>query len=52
MPLLQQSVYAHLSDYEDTNDAVRLAKNPTIQAVAGYRAFGDTNGQHQQPNPV
>jgi len=38
-PLLRQSVYARLAGYEDTNDAVRLAKDPAMQAVVGHRAL-------------
>jgi hypothetical protein len=38
-PLLRQSVYSRLAGYEDTNDAVRLAKDPIICAVVGRRAL-------------
>ena len=38
-PLLRQSVYARLAGYEDTNDAVRLAKDPAMQAVVRHRAL-------------
>jgi len=34
-----QSVYARLAGYEDTNDAVRLARDPAMQAVVGRRAL-------------
>ena len=27
VPMLRQSVYSHLAEYEDTNDAARLAKD-------------------------
>ena len=40
VPLLRQSVYSRLAGYEDTNDAVRLARDPAIQAVVGWRALG------------
>ncbi len=39
MPLLRQSVYSHLAGYEDTNDAVMLARDPAMQAVVGRRAL-------------
>ena len=39
VPLLRQSVYSRLAGYEDTNDAVRLAKGPAMQAVVGRRAM-------------
>ncbi len=35
VPLLLQSVYSRLAGYEDTNDAVRLARDPAMQAVVG-----------------
>ena len=37
--LLRQSVYSRLAGYEDTNDAVRLAIDPAMQAVVGGRAM-------------
>jgi hypothetical protein len=39
VPLLRQSVYSRLAGYEDTNDAVRLASDPAMQAVVGRRAL-------------
>ena len=39
VPLLRRSVYSRLAGYEDTNDAVRLAKDPAMQAVVGHRAL-------------
>ena len=39
VPLIRQSVYSRLAGYEDTNDAVRLARDPAMQAVVGRRAM-------------
>jgi len=39
VPLLRQSVYSRLAGYEDTNDSVRLARDPAMQAVVGRRAM-------------
>ena len=35
--LLRQSVYSRLAGYEDTNDAERLAQDPTMRIVVGRR---------------
>ena len=35
--LLRQSVYSRLAGYEDTNDAERLADDPTMRVVVGRR---------------
>ncbi len=39
VPLLRQSVCGRLAGYEDTNDAVRLARDPAMQVVVGRRAL-------------
>ena len=36
--LLRQSIHSRLAGYDDTNDAERLAVNPTMRHVAGGRA--------------
>ena len=35
--LLRQSVYSRLAGYEDTNDAERLADDPTMRIIVGQR---------------
>ena len=35
--LLRQSVYSRLAGYEDTNDAERLAQDPTMRIIVGRR---------------
>jgi hypothetical protein len=37
--LLRQSIYGRLAGYEDTNDAERLAVDPTMRQVVGARAM-------------
>ena len=36
--LLRQSIYSRLAGYEDTNDAERLAVDPTMRQVVGGKA--------------
>jgi hypothetical protein len=38
MGLLRQSIYSRLAGYEDTNDAERLAVDPTMRQVVGGKA--------------
>ena len=37
--LLRQSVYSRLAGYEDTNDAERLADDPTMRVIVGDRGI-------------
>ena len=37
VPLLRQSAYSLPAGYEDTNDAVRLAKDPAMRVIVGWR---------------
>ena len=37
IPLLRQSVYSRLAGYEDTNDAERLAQDPAMRVVVGWK---------------
>jgi hypothetical protein len=37
VPLLRQSVYSRVAGYEDTNDAERLAHDPAMRAIVGWR---------------
>lgn len=37
VPPLRQAVYSRLAGYEDTNDADRLAQDPAMRTVAGWR---------------
>ena len=51
--LLRQSVYSRLAGYEDTNDAERLAQDPTMRVVVGRRGGPERPaGQHQHYEPV
>ena len=37
VPLLRQSIYSRLAGYDDTNDAERLAHDPTMRVVVGWQ---------------
>ena len=37
VPLLRQAVYSRLAGYEDTNYAERLAQDPAMRVIAGWR---------------
>ena len=45
---LRQSVYSRLAGYEDTNDAERLADDPTMRVVVGDRGIDKSR---QAPTP-
>jgi hypothetical protein len=49
VPLLRQSVYSRLAGYEDTNDADRLAQDPAMRTMAGWRS---ACRQHQHYEPL
>ena len=40
--LLRQSVYSRLADYEDLNDAERLAADPTFRLISSQRGTAAT----------
>ena len=52
--LLRQSVYSRLAGYEDTNDAERLAQDPTMrgQSLDDRGGHRQTSGKHQHHEPV
>ena len=51
--LLRQSVYSRLAGYEDTNDAERLADDPTMRIIVGRRGGPERPArQHQHHEPV
>ena len=37
VPLLRQSIFSRLAGYDDTNDADRLAQDPTMRVVVGWQ---------------
>ncbi len=37
VPLLRQSIYSRLAGYDDTNDAERLAQDPAMRVVVGWK---------------
>jgi hypothetical protein len=37
IPLLRQSVFSRVAGYDDTNDADRLAQDPAMRIVVGWR---------------
>jgi Transposase DDE domain group 1 len=52
VPLLRQSVYRRLAGYEDTNDADRLAHDPAMRTIAGWRDGRSACRQHQHYEPL
>ena len=36
VPLLRQSIYSRLADYDDTNDAERLSQDPAMGVIVGW----------------
>ncbi len=45
MPLLRQAVYSRLAGYEDTNGAKRLAQDPAMRVILGWRGLEKPSGQ-------
>src|SRR5471032_1229002 len=48
MGLLRQSIYSRLAGYEDTNDAERLAVDPTMRQLVGGRTREHTAASTSQ----
>ena len=47
VPLLRQSVYSRLAGYEDTNDAERLADDPTMRALPDFPVRPEPAGMEE-----
>src|SRR3954471_16738726 len=47
--LLRQAVYGRLADYEDVNDAERLARNPAMRAIVGREGLGRPAASSSEP---
>ena len=47
VPLLRQSIYSRLAGYDDTNDAVRLSKDPAMRVIVGWQGSERKRSQHQ-----
>ncbi len=50
-PLIRQSIYSRLAGYDDTNDAERLAQDPAMRVIVGWR-LRPQRGQHQRDGAV
>jgi hypothetical protein len=44
--LFRQAIYSRLAGYEDTNDAERLAEDPTFRMLAWRERAGDERRAH------
>ena len=47
VPLIRQSIYSRLAGYDDTNDAQRLAQDPAMRVIVGWRLRPE-RCQHQR----
>src|SRR5256712_3372007 len=47
--LFRQSIYSRLAGYEDTNDAERLAEDPTFRMLASRERRGTSNAPTSTP---
>src|SRR5260370_9921395 len=50
--LLRQSIYSRLAGYEDTNDAERLAEDPTFRMLASRERRENRRALHPTPPSV